>query len=162
MNEISFRIISWYDFLIWFLTIIFVRIEIQSLLRFLRIEVSDLSKGFLSSGSASGSNSPDDWGRMLPKGASMHWWGHPPLSTKHSFTPHLLLSSSAEGQSGVPSQILWCDVLSLWNSVGMGILGITYANILISVRNLVPNLSSHCRIHSTKDSMQYTKTWTIY
>ena len=50
--------------LIWFLTIIFVRIEIQSFLKFLQIEVSDGSGGVLSSGSPSGSNSPDDWGRM--------------------------------------------------------------------------------------------------
>ena len=46
-------------FLIWLLTIIFVRIEIQSFQKFLRIEVSDGFGGFLSSGS----NSPDDWGR---------------------------------------------------------------------------------------------------
>ena len=52
-------------FLIWFLTIIFVRIEIQSVLKLFRIDVLDGSGGFLSSGSPSGSDSPDDWGRMF-------------------------------------------------------------------------------------------------
>ena len=34
-------------------------------LKFLRMEISDWSGDFLSSGSASGSKSPDDWGRMF-------------------------------------------------------------------------------------------------
>ena len=50
--------------LIWFLTIIFVRIEIQSFLKFLRIEVLNGSGGFLSSEWASESKSPDDLGRV--------------------------------------------------------------------------------------------------
>ena len=47
--------------------IIFVRIEIQFLLKFLPIELSDVSGGFLSSRSASGSKSPDDRVRMSDK-----------------------------------------------------------------------------------------------
>ena len=43
---------------------IFVRVEIQGFQKFLWIEIPDGSGGFLSSGSASGSKSPDDWGRM--------------------------------------------------------------------------------------------------
>ena len=41
-------------FVIWFLTIIFVQIEIQNFQKFIRIEVSDGSGGFLNSGSPSG------------------------------------------------------------------------------------------------------------
>ena len=48
-----------------FLNIIFVRIEIQSFLKFFRIEVSDWFGGVLSSWWASGSKSPNDWGRMF-------------------------------------------------------------------------------------------------
>ena len=69
INEISFRIkswslriISWYNF---FLSIISVRIEIQIFLEFLRVEISDWSGGFLSSGWAPGSKFLDDWGHFF-------------------------------------------------------------------------------------------------
>ena len=60
----SLRIIS-RNLLIQFLDIIFVRIEIiQGSLKYLRIENSDRSTDFLSSGWASRSKSPYDWGEM--------------------------------------------------------------------------------------------------
>ena len=82
-------------FVIYFLAIIFVRIERKSFLKFLRIKVSDGSGGFLSSGSPSGSNSPDDWGRILLcwksdgkfKG-SVWWYWFPVQDPKNHKEPH--------------------------------------------------------------------------
>ena len=74
------------NFLIWFLIIIFVRI--WGFLKFLWIEISDGSWGVLSSGWASESLSPDDWGgRMLnwfhtlPE--PLLWWSFPLVLRTH-------------------------------------------------------------------------------
>ena len=50
--------------MIWFFDLIFAWIDLRCFLRFCGITISDRSGGILSSGWASRSKSPDDWGRM--------------------------------------------------------------------------------------------------
>ena len=72
IKNLSLRIIS-INFWIKLRNMIFMRIKIWGFLKFFRIEISDGSGGFLSSGWAFGSISPDDWGRMWDDYSDKFW-----------------------------------------------------------------------------------------